>query len=77
MHHPPNSGSGAVGSALHLGCRGRRFESSLPDYIEPSSNGKTLDFGSRNQGSNPCGSTNYYGGVAEWTIAVVLKTIGV
>ena len=28
------SGSGAVGSALHLGCRGRRFESSLPDELK-------------------------------------------
>jgi hypothetical protein len=30
----------------------------LSQYIiAPSSNGKTLDFGSRNWGSNPCGAT--------------------
>ena len=37
---------------------GPRYEGSTPStsILDPSSNGRTSDFGSGNQGSNPCGS---------------------
>ena len=53
IHRVPYRGVAQLGSATALGAVGRWFESSHPDQIGVSSNGKTQVFGARNIGSIP------------------------
>ena len=53
-------GSHKLEERLDVGSGGRTDWVGLAKCIEPSSNGKTPDFGSGNRGSNPRGSTNNF-----------------